>query len=120
MRKPSELEIEYEIHKLRFLADHIPGHTMFCEPWQDVINWQADVLEDCLSRESIMEKSVPEGTPIDQPLCEMWSVLFRDHVMFARNWMDGEDPDPPSFMWDAMIKNMALHGPRQHGTYMDR
>lgn len=93
MRKPTDLEIDLEIEKLRILKPLVPTVSVFGDQHCDAIDAQINVLEERMDLVNTLDLYMGDSQNI------------LSAAESASNWMAGEsdDGDPPSESWNDLV-----------------
>jgi len=98
---PTGKEIRDEIAKLRELQKQVPPDTMFGDSNTAAIDAEIEVLEEDLTEDDIDDRSQKYE---DDETEDAWPLRVRDMAVRVRQWLDGQEPDPPSRGWEGLVK----------------
>lgn len=106
--KPTPQQIAAEIKWLEDNKTKIPHRTIFGGNNWDDIDAQIEVLKNDLSEDAIAKRSHFEddddGRAEDDSL---WGTSAGESATYARQWMDGEEPESPSDGWKPLLQKPA-------------
>lgn len=89
---PTQEQVQTEIEKLKEMEPRIRHHSAFGDDNRAQVRAQIRVLEEELSTDAIYDL---DGLVSDEAI---------EGMLYARQWLDGDEPEPPSEDWEGLVE----------------